>query len=180
MYRSALQRKHNISVQIEDENSLHATTTPELQQPIGSSEIDDLLPISVSLFAWTIASCAEAARFSRKRDHLNPVAAVQRPLRRPQVQKRDWAHVVDINKPMNNFKELVPEMAHKVTQRSLSDFALLIDLGLIFYSILSSWTLSKRRRSTILRWETLSSSLHTHLRVKLLLQNTQSLWRRST
>jgi len=30
------------------------------------------------------------------------------------VQKRDWAHEVDINKPMTNFHELVPEMAHKV------------------------------------------------------------------
>lgn len=30
------------------------------------------------------------------------------------MQKRDWAHEVDINKPMTNFHELVPEMAHKV------------------------------------------------------------------
>lgn len=30
--------------------------------------------------------------------------------------KRDWAHVVDINKPMSQarFKQLVPDMAHKV------------------------------------------------------------------
>jgi hypothetical protein len=30
------------------------------------------------------------------------------------VQKRDWAHVIDVNKPMKNFHKLVPEMAHKV------------------------------------------------------------------
>ncbi|KAG8890932.1 hypothetical protein FRB98_002952 [Tulasnella sp. 332] len=40
-----------------------------------------------------------------------------RPLRRlarnNAVTKRDWAHVVDINKPLKNFKELVPDMAHK-------------------------------------------------------------------
>ncbi|KAJ3556495.1 hypothetical protein NM688_g1996 [Phlebia brevispora] len=74
-------------------NSLHEIAEATLQQPIGSSEIDDLLPAS--------------------REHLNPVTAVQRPLRRPAVQKRDWAHVVDVNKPMTNFNELVPEMAHK-------------------------------------------------------------------
>lgn len=34
--------------------------------------------------------------------------------RQAKVQKRDWAHVVDINKPMLNFNELVPEMAHTV------------------------------------------------------------------
>lgn len=34
--------------------------------------------------------------------------------RRTQVAKRDWAHVVDVNKGIPNFHELVPEMAHKV------------------------------------------------------------------
>ncbi|KAI0800779.1 antiviral helicase [Fomes fomentarius] len=29
------------------------------------------------------------------------------------TSKRDWAHEVDINKPMTNFHELVPEMAHE-------------------------------------------------------------------
>ncbi|PSS29697.1 hypothetical protein PHLCEN_2v2845 [Hermanssonia centrifuga] len=66
---------------------------PILQDQFGSSEIDDLLPAS--------------------RTHLKPVTSVHRPLRRANVQKRDWAHVVDINKPMTNFHELVPEMAHK-------------------------------------------------------------------
>ncbi|KAG9011591.1 hypothetical protein FRB93_002652 [Tulasnella sp. JGI-2019a] len=40
-----------------------------------------------------------------------------RPLRRSArntaVTKRDWAHVVDVNKPLKNFHELVPDMAHK-------------------------------------------------------------------
>lgn len=35
--------------------------------------------------------------------------------RRSKVVKREWAHVVDINKPMTKFHELVPEMAHKVS-----------------------------------------------------------------
>ena len=51
----------------------------------------------------------------RQRSHLNPVATARRQLRRANVQKRDWAHEVDINKPMTNFHELVPEMAHKVS-----------------------------------------------------------------
>jgi antiviral helicase SKI2 len=37
-----------------------------------------------------------------------------RKLRRVDIQKRDWAHVIDVNKPFSNFKQLVPEMAHKV------------------------------------------------------------------
>ncbi|KIP11764.1 hypothetical protein PHLGIDRAFT_99229 [Phlebiopsis gigantea 11061_1 CR5-6] len=63
-----------------------------IQEQIGSTDIDDLLPVS--------------------RSHLKPVTAVQRSLRH-NVQKRDWAHVVDIGQPMRNFHELVPDMAHK-------------------------------------------------------------------
>ncbi|KAI0778677.1 antiviral helicase [Trametes elegans] len=59
----------------------------------GAADVDEFLPTS--------------------RTHLNPVKSARRPLRRAQVQKRDWAHVVDINKPMSNFNELVPDMAHK-------------------------------------------------------------------
>ncbi|KAI1794031.1 antiviral helicase [Ganoderma leucocontextum] len=59
----------------------------------GVSDIDDLLPT--------------------RRSHLNPVATARRRLRRANVQKRDWAHEVDVNKSMRNFHELVPEMAHK-------------------------------------------------------------------
>ncbi|TDL28168.1 antiviral helicase [Rickenella mellea] len=58
-----------------------------------SLDVDELLPTS--------------------RAHLKPVAAGARKPRRPIVRKRDWAHVVDINKPMKNFHELVPNMAHK-------------------------------------------------------------------
>ncbi|KAL0951772.1 hypothetical protein HGRIS_008443 [Hohenbuehelia grisea] len=56
------------------------------------NEIDDLLPTS--------------------RTQLKPTRKA-RPSRKANLQKRDWAHVVDINKPMTNFHELVPEMAHK-------------------------------------------------------------------
>ncbi|EPT03462.1 hypothetical protein FOMPIDRAFT_1158982 [Fomitopsis schrenkii] len=56
-------------------------------------DIDDLLPTT--------------------RSHLNAIKPVRKPARRTNIQKRDWAHEVDINKPMTNFHELVPEMAHK-------------------------------------------------------------------
>lgn len=36
-------------------------------------------------------------------------------MRRTQVEKRDWAHEIDVNKAMPNFHELVPDMAHKVS-----------------------------------------------------------------
>ena len=35
-------------------------------------------------------------------------------MRHTQARKREWAQVVDINKPMKNFHQLVPDMAHKV------------------------------------------------------------------
>ncbi|KAI0639904.1 antiviral helicase [Trametes polyzona] len=60
---------------------------------VGVSDVDEFLPTS--------------------RSHLNPINTTRKPLRRAQVQKRDWAHVVDVNKPMTNFHELVPDMAHK-------------------------------------------------------------------
>ncbi|KAI0035130.1 antiviral helicase [Vararia minispora EC-137] len=58
-----------------------------------ASEIDELLPTS--------------------RSQLNPVSVAHKSVRRVNVQKRDWAHVIDVNKPMKNFHTLVPEMAHK-------------------------------------------------------------------
>ncbi|CAA7264771.1 unnamed protein product [Cyclocybe aegerita] len=57
-----------------------------------SKDVDDLLPAS--------------------RSNLRPVGA-PRKKRRQIVQKRDWAHVIDVNTPLHNFHELVPEMAHK-------------------------------------------------------------------
>lgn len=31
------------------------------------------------------------------------------------VAKRDWAHVVDVNREIVNFRELVPDMAREVS-----------------------------------------------------------------
>ncbi|KAF9021753.1 translation repressor [Hymenopellis radicata] len=57
-----------------------------------ANEIDDLLPTT--------------------RSHLIPARAPKR-ARRTNVQKRDWAHEIDIHTPLKNFHELVPDMAHK-------------------------------------------------------------------
>lgn len=37
----------------------------------------------------------------------------KRTKRAPPLQKRDWAHVIDVNTPLAKFHELVPDMAHK-------------------------------------------------------------------
>ncbi|KAG5639554.1 hypothetical protein H0H81_012225 [Sphagnurus paluster] len=74
-----------------DDEILAANQTDDIS-PVGSSEIDELLPTSTS--------------------HLKP-KKTQRRLKRANVQKRDWAHVIDVNTPLSNFHELVPEMAHK-------------------------------------------------------------------
>ncbi|KAF8140636.1 ATP-dependent RNA helicase [Boletus edulis] len=73
----------------------HATEEqePEIELRNGGpiAEVDELLPTT--------------------RSHLRPTKT--RRTHRAKVVKREWAHVVDINKPMTNFHELVPEMAHK-------------------------------------------------------------------
>ncbi|KAI9570217.1 ATP-dependent RNA helicase [Boletus coccyginus] len=66
---------------------------PEIELRSGSliAEVDELLPTT--------------------RSHLRPTKT--RRTRPAKIVKREWAHVVDINKPMTNFHELVPAMAHK-------------------------------------------------------------------
>ncbi|KAH8835681.1 antiviral helicase [Flagelloscypha sp. PMI_526] len=63
-----------------------------LPNPGPATEIDHLLPAT--------------------RTNLNPIATSRRK-RRDKIQKRDWAHVIDVNKPLANFRELVPQMAHQ-------------------------------------------------------------------
>ncbi|TFK41940.1 ATP-dependent RNA helicase [Crucibulum laeve] len=75
-----------------DDNMVSVQDEPDvsLNQATG---IDALLPTSKS--------------------NLKPVKSSHRRSRRTQVQKRDWAHVIDVNTPLVNFHELVPAMAHK-------------------------------------------------------------------
>ncbi|KAJ7794574.1 hypothetical protein B0H14DRAFT_3159045 [Mycena olivaceomarginata] len=46
------------------------------------------------------------------RSHLKPVKTSRRVVQHI-IQKRDWVHVIDVNTPLGNSHELVPEMAHK-------------------------------------------------------------------
>ncbi|KAG2022761.1 translation repressor [Coprinopsis cinerea AmutBmut pab1-1] len=57
-----------------------------------TNEIDSLLPVS--------------------RSNLLPKGAPRR-AKKALAQKRDWAHIINVNTPFNNFHELVPDMAHK-------------------------------------------------------------------
>jgi hypothetical protein len=83
------------------------------------------------------------------------------------MQKRDWAHVIDVNKPMTNFHELVPEMAHKANTQAIM-VAYGISNMFMPSSILSSLTLSRKKLYIILKWATLSLSLHILRQAKLL------------
>ncbi|KAL5639152.1 hypothetical protein ACGC1H_006609 [Rhizoctonia solani] len=62
--------------------------TAEPSAPVGSDEVDDFL------------SQTDGIALPRRRPA-------------PQIAKREWAHVVNVDKPFNNFHELVPDMAHK-------------------------------------------------------------------
>ena len=77
-----------------------------------TSEIDSLLPVSVRLPSGYMHACVANALILQ-RSNLKPTQQVRR-LRRPNLQKKEWAHVIDVNTPFNNFHELVPDMAHKV------------------------------------------------------------------
>ena len=100
-------RQNGFSLQEEDR------TEPE--EPVGTSEIDELLPVSVS----SPDICSVILYVSHlhnllQRANLNPVAAIQRSVRRPVVQKRDWAHEVKVNKPMQlpkAFAKIMPRPA---------------------------------------------------------------------
>lgn len=75
------------------------------------NEIDELLPTTVSVDA--VITVFPHLNIALQRSHLKPIKPSRRRVQRI-IQKRDWAHVIDVNTPLSNFHELVPEMAHKV------------------------------------------------------------------
>ncbi|GAA6023491.1 hypothetical protein JCM11491_006599 [Sporobolomyces phaffii] len=66
------------------------TTAPQLD-----TAIEELLPTRKLVKAPTTAATAAVSR------------------RRPVVAKKDWAHVVDVNREIVNFRDLVPDMARE-------------------------------------------------------------------
>lgn len=105
----------NLAVQDGHVSLLHHNDLDTALMPGGASDVDELLPTSVRGLRHAFHMPYLSHTRVRQRSHLNPMASARKPLRRAQVQKRDWAHVVDVNKPMTNFPELVPDMAHKVS-----------------------------------------------------------------
>jgi len=77
--------------------------------------------------------------------YLKPTKSLQqsRRLKRANIQKRDWAHVIDVNTPLTNFHELVPEMAHKVQPFLSFPFK---STTYTKNSILLSWTRSRSKQ----------------------------------
>ncbi|CEL53800.1 antiviral helicase SKI2 [Rhizoctonia solani AG-1 IB] len=80
---------------------------------------DDLPAQPSALLAHTKAPVAEStgapAGSAEVDNFLSPANGINIQRRRPppQLAKREWAHVVNVDKPFNNFHELVPDMAHK-------------------------------------------------------------------
>lgn len=72
-----------------------STTEPEAQGEL-DADVDELLPLQ------------------------KPTASTRQP-RHELEAKREWAHVVDVNRKMTDFHELVPDMAHKYSFE-LDDF----------------------------------------------------------
>ncbi|CAG7851695.1 DExH-box ATP-dependent RNA helicase DExH11 {ECO:0000305}; AltName: Full=AtHELPS {ECO:0000303/PubMed:21535471}; AltName: Full=Protein SKI2 homolog {ECO:0000303/PubMed:22511887}; Short=AtSKI2 {ECO:0000303/PubMed:22511887} [Serendipita indica DSM 11827] len=84
---------NQVADHITSEPKLYETDVPVTRPPPEHSEIDELLPLSRVQVSGT---------------------TVPKQQKRSLPQRRDWAHVVDVNKPMPQarFKQLVPEMAH--------------------------------------------------------------------
>lgn len=56
-----------------------------------------------------------------QRAQVNSKTKVTAERKRPVISKRDWAHVVDVNQELANFRELVPVMAKEVSQCVIYD-----------------------------------------------------------
>ncbi|KAF8640787.1 hypothetical protein AX17_000436 [Amanita inopinata Kibby_2008] len=76
----------------EEPKALYDHEEEEVPEPVKLTEIDELLPTT--------------------RSHLRPIKSRHR-TRDVIAQKRDWAHVIDVNTPLKNFHQLVPDLAHK-------------------------------------------------------------------
>ena len=73
-------------------------------------EIDNLWPSLVYAFSTVTNDnyITLLLTFWQQQAHLNSVLLLQHPHHCTQVQKWDWAHVIDVNRPMKYFDQLVP------------------------------------------------------------------------
>ncbi|KAF8910025.1 ATP-dependent RNA helicase [Gymnopilus junonius] len=88
----AIEKDLGVVDEAENEEVRSHSENEYTDNPLDQKDVDSLLPTS--------------------RSNLKPVGIKTR-MRRSVVQKRDWAHVIDVNTPLSNFHELVPKMAHK-------------------------------------------------------------------
>ncbi|KIK70472.1 hypothetical protein GYMLUDRAFT_65706 [Collybiopsis luxurians FD-317 M1] len=79
-----------------------------LQLPGDESEDEDLLELD----DLRAAGSQNNAAADGTRSNLSLVKSQKRP-KPPKIQRRDWAHVIDVRTPFTNFHQLVPNMAHK-------------------------------------------------------------------
>jgi len=93
-----------------------------------SNEVDSFLPTSVSTLESIITAYSVTVV---QRALLKPLQPSKRRGRRPVIQKRDWAHVIDVTLHCP-FHELVPEMAHQVLNFLLLQSYLTYDILVSF------------------------------------------------
>lgn len=152
----------------------HARPPPTVAAPQLDSTIEDLLPSRVRPFSLSGEAGTDP---SLQRLLKAPTSTSTR--RRPVVAKRDWAHVVDVNREIVNFRELVPDMAKEVrSPLSLCKKAEFTDLSM--RSTLSSWTRSRRKRSTTSKSANRSLSLLTRVLERRSWPSTLSHWQLDT
>ena len=95
------------------------------------ADIDHLLPVTVLITPDLLNQSTELT--SWQRTQLLPASSAKT-TKRVAVQKRDWAHVVDVNKPMKNFHALVPNLARKVGHSFVVlNFLQLVDAFLVSF-----------------------------------------------
>ncbi|KAH7886164.1 ATP-dependent RNA helicase [Phlebopus sp. FC_14] len=100
--------------EVEDEKLAALEDSPQSGHPL-LNNLDCVVPTAEAEQEFFLPNSGEITEVDdllpKTRAHLRPEKA--RRTKRANVIKRDWAHEVDVNKPMTNFHELVPEMAHK-------------------------------------------------------------------
>ncbi|KAK7058645.1 Antiviral helicase ski2 [Paramarasmius palmivorus] len=101
---------------VEDDELVHALDEVELAEGNSSSKDDTTFADGALDEEPLVLPTGQGAEIDEllptTRSHLNPIKSNKR-IDRKKLQKRDWAHVIDVRTPLSNFKELVPNMARE-------------------------------------------------------------------
>ncbi|KAH9486365.1 Putative ATP-dependent RNA helicase [Psilocybe cubensis] len=92
---------------VEDENlvDFEQDVEADVDEAENEADVEDEIPLDQTKEVDALLPAS--------RSNLRPVGLKKRRMKRVMAQTRDWAHVIDVNMPLTNFHELVPEMAHK-------------------------------------------------------------------